>query len=220
VLTQGSVLKVTANGSHTSPVVRGVWFLENILDRKPPPPPPDAGSIDPDTRGALTIRDQLARHQRNASCAACHRVIDPPGFALENFDPAGQWRDAYRVLPGPGAPVSPRPQSPAFEGQILRGRDILGPMTFVDGARVDASGELPDGQVFAGVKEFKRKIANQPDAVARALAAKLVTYSTGQHTEPGDRLEIDAIVSRARDRRYGLRTLVHAVVESELFRHK
>ena len=220
VLTHGSVLKVTANGSHTSPVVRGVWFLENMLDRRPPPPPPDAGSIDPDTRGTTTIREQLAKHQRSASCAACHRVIDPPGFALENFDPAGQWRDAYRVLPGPGASTPPQLQAPAFAGENLRGRDILGPMTFVDGAKVDASGELPNGQAFTGVKDFKRKIANQPDAVARALASKLLTFSTGQHTEPGDRLEIDAIVARARERQYGLRTLLHAVVQSELFRHK
>ena len=220
VLTQGSVLKVTANGSHTSPVVRGVWFLENMLDRRPPPPPPDAGSIDPDTLGTTTIREQLAKHQRNASCAACHRVIDPPGFALENFDPAGQWRDAYRVLASPGASMPPQPQAPAVAGENLRGRDILGPMTFVDGPAVDANGELPNGEAFAGVKDFKRKIANQPDAVTRALAAKLLTFSTGQHTEPGDRLEIDAITARAREKKHGLRSLVHAVVQSELFRHK
>lgn len=95
LLGQSSVLTVTANGIDTSPVVRGVWLLENILGTPPSPPPPDVEPLDPDVRGAKTIRDQLAKHRNAASCADCHRKIDPLGFALENYDPIGRWRTSY-----------------------------------------------------------------------------------------------------------------------------
>ena len=95
LLGQASILTVTANGIDTSPVVRGVWLLENILGTPPSPPPPDVEPIDPDVRGAATVRDQLEKHRSVASCNDCHRKIDPPGFALENFDPIGGWRTSY-----------------------------------------------------------------------------------------------------------------------------
>ena len=95
VLTQGAVLKVTANGTTTSPVVRGVWVAERLLGQHIPPPPEGIPAIEPDIRGAKTIREMLAKHRSDVSCASCHRKIDPPGFALENFDPSGKWRDKY-----------------------------------------------------------------------------------------------------------------------------
>lgn len=95
LLGQASVLTVSANGIDTSPVVRGVWLLENILGVTPSPPPPDVAALDPDVRGAKSIRDQLEKHRNVASCYDCHRKIDPLGFALENFDPVGKWRDRY-----------------------------------------------------------------------------------------------------------------------------
>lgn len=95
LLGQASVLTLTANGVDTSPVVRGVWLLDNILGTPPSPPPPDVEPLDPDVRGAKTIRDQLTRHRDTPSCMDCHRKIDPLGFALENFDPIGRWRDSY-----------------------------------------------------------------------------------------------------------------------------
>jgi hypothetical protein len=95
VLGQGSVLTVTANGIETSPVIRGVWLLENILGTPPSPPPEDVPAIDPDVRGAKSIRDLLVKHRESAACQECHRKIDPLGFALENFDPIGQWRTHY-----------------------------------------------------------------------------------------------------------------------------
>ena len=101
LLGQASILTVTANGIDTSPVVRGVWLLENILGTPPSPPPPDVEPIDPDVRGAATIRDKLEKHRSVASCNDCHRKIDPPGFALENFDPIGGWRTSY----GRGKPI-------------------------------------------------------------------------------------------------------------------
>jgi hypothetical protein len=95
LLGQASVLTVTANGIDTSPVVRGVWMLENILGAPPSPPPPDVEPLDPDIRGAKSIRDQLKKHRETPTCFDCHRKIDPLGFALENFDPIGRWRDNY-----------------------------------------------------------------------------------------------------------------------------
>ena len=85
----------TANGVDTQPVLRGVWLLENVLGDPPSEPPPDVPAVEPDTSGAKTIRELLERHQTDASCASCCRKIDPPGFALENFDPVGRWRSHY-----------------------------------------------------------------------------------------------------------------------------
>ncbi len=94
-ITQGAVLKVTADGTTTSPVVRGVFINERLLGAHIPPPPPGIPAIEPDIRGATSIRDQLAKHRSNESCASCHKTIDPPGFALELFDPVGGWRTRY-----------------------------------------------------------------------------------------------------------------------------
>jgi hypothetical protein len=95
LLGQASVLTVSANGIETSPVTRGVWVLENILGSPPPPPPDNVPPIDPDIRGAKSMRELLAKHRDNAACYECHRKIDPLGFALENFDPIGAWRTSY-----------------------------------------------------------------------------------------------------------------------------
>ena len=92
---QGSFLTASANGVDSSPVVRGIYVLEKLLGYTPPPPPPDVPAIEPDIRGAVTIRDQLTKHRADATCAECHRKIDPLGFALENFDAIGAWRDKY-----------------------------------------------------------------------------------------------------------------------------
>ena len=91
----GAFLTASANGVDTSPVVRGIYVLEKLLGYTPPPPPPDVPMIEPDIRGAVTIREQLLKHRESATCAECHRKIDPLGFALENFDAIGGWRDEY-----------------------------------------------------------------------------------------------------------------------------
>ena len=95
LLGQASIHTVTANGVDTSPIIRGVWLLENLLGTPPAPPPPDIEPIEPDTRGSTTIRDQMERHRSDPTCAECHRKIDPLGFALENFDAIGRYRSTY-----------------------------------------------------------------------------------------------------------------------------
>ena len=111
VMTHASVLKVTADGMRTSPVLRGKWVLERIIGKPPAPPPPDVPAIEPDIRGATTIRQQLDKHRTIAACARCHVHIDPPGFALENFDPIGGWRDYYRAQRQPVGAKSTCPAS-------------------------------------------------------------------------------------------------------------
>jgi hypothetical protein len=104
--TQGAILKVTADGTHTSPVIRGVFINERLLGVHIPPPPPGVPAIEPDIRGAVSIRDQLAKHRESESCFSCHLTIDPPGFALESFDPVGGWRTQYGAGKS-GAKVDP-----------------------------------------------------------------------------------------------------------------
>jgi hypothetical protein len=109
VITQGAVLKVTANGTTTSPVVRGAWINERLLGVEIPTPPDNVPAIEPDIRGAKSIRDQLEKHSSDPGCASCHIKIDPPGFALENFDVIGGWRTTYRTANSrdPKLPVNP-----------------------------------------------------------------------------------------------------------------
>jgi hypothetical protein len=203
VLTMASVLKVTANGTTTSPVMRGAWVLDRILGTPPSPPPEDIPVLEPDIRGATTIRDQLAKHRSVATCATCHTKIDPPGFALESFDCIGGWRDNYRVT-GSGETV------------IIDGRR----MSYHKGKKVDPSDVMPDGQRFDNVDGLKRLLLEDKDQLARALAVKLMTYGTGAAPTTADRTEIDAIIARVRQRGYGLRTLVHEIVQSQLFQRK
>lgn len=203
VLTMASVLKVTANGTATSPVLRGAWVLERILGVTPPRPPADVPALEPDIRGATTIREQLALHRDSAACASCHAQIDPPGFALESFDVIGGFREHYRTS-GNGEPVE------------IDGRQ----MPYYRGLAVDPSGELADGRTFAGIDEFKQLLLADPDQLARALTVKLVTYSTGGPPEEVDEPEIDRIVRATAQKNYGFRTLVQAIVASPLFREK
>jgi len=121
LLGQASVLTLTANGVDTSPVIRGIWLLENILGAPPAPPPPNVPVVEPDIRGATTLRQRLEKHRENAACAGCHRQIDPPGFALESFDAIGRWRGHYNPVNNTALPVDP---SGEFNGHEFK--DVIG----------------------------------------------------------------------------------------------
>jgi hypothetical protein len=203
VMTMGAVLKVTANGTSTSPVVRGAWVLDRILGTPPPRPPADVPAVEPDTRGATTIREQLAKHRQVESCAGCHAKIDPPGFALESFDVIGGWRENYRTT-GRGEAVT------------VDGRR----MPYHKGPKVDPADVLADGRKFANIDEFKLLLLKDKDQLARALTEKLLTYATGATLSAADRAEIEGIVGRVREKKYGVRALVHEIVRSEGFRSK
>ncbi len=201
LLTMGSVLKVTANGTTTSPVIRGAWVLERILGTPPPKPPADVGAIEPDIRGATTIREQLAKHRMDASCASCHSKIDPPGFALESFDVIGGWREKYRALTNGGEKDS--------QGRRVR-----------PGPAVDPGDVLPDGRRFHNIDEYKKLILEDKDQLARSLTEKLLAYSTGAAPVKADKPRVEAIVRNLRDKSYGFRSLIHEIVQSPLFQIK
>ena len=187
------MLKVTANGTTTSPVYRGVWVLRNILGRPPDPPPPNAGAIEPDIRGAKTIREQLDKHRQAAACASCHVKIDPPGFALENFDVIGGWREKYRIISGPKATLKR------------------------DGPKVEASSALSDGRAFRDIDDLKKLLLEDKNQVARCLTEKLLIYATGRTPRFSDRAVVEDIVARIQTRGYGLRSLIHELVQSRAF---
>jgi len=206
LLTQASILKVTANGTNTSPVSRGSFVLANLLGTPPSPPPPGVGSIEPDTRGATTIREELAAHREMESCNRCHREIDPPGFALESFDPIGGFRTRYRST-GQGD----RPSTRLFGRPVHEYR--LGPP-------VDASGETSDGEPFAGIRDFKRLMKPKKDQLTRHFLNQLIAYSTGAEVQYADRKERDRLLEQAQREDYGIRGMIHAVVQSKMFRNK
>ncbi len=206
LLTQASVLKVTANGTTTSPVIRGNWINERILGWQSRPPPP-VPAVEPDIRGAVTIRQQLEKHRADPSCASCHARMDPPGFALESFDVMGGWRDRYRAIDEETEPV---------KGIGMNGQTFI----FHHGLPVDASGELPDGSPFNDVREFKDLLLAQEQVIARNLARQLTVYATGAPVGFSDRPAIEAILQRASPERYGMRALVREIVLSDLFLRK
>jgi mono/diheme cytochrome c family protein len=207
LMTQASVLKVTANGTTTSPVLRGVWIMERILGFQAAPPPA-VPAVEPDIRGAVTIRQQLERHRADASCAACHRRIDPPGFALESFDVMGGWRERYRAV---SEEAQPEP------GIGLSGQRYM----FHYALPVDSAGTTPDGRAFQNVREFKQlMLDHEEETVARNLAGQLATYATGAPIGFIDRKSIAEILERTRDSGYGVRSIVHGIVQSDLFLFK
>ncbi len=206
-MTQASVLKVTANGTTTSPVLRGKWIMERILGFEIPPPPASVPAVEPDIRGAVTIRQQLDKHRADKSCAVCHTKIDPPGFALESFDVMGAWRDKYRGVSD---------DKPAEKGLGKNGQ----PFVFHYGLPVDSSGELPDGRAFKDIRDFKRLLRSDDVTLGRNLAKQLVVYATGAPVRFSDRKQIDEILSGAKANEFGVRSLIHQIVQSEIFRNK
>jgi hypothetical protein len=171
--------------------------MDRLLNDPAPPPPPNVSQIDPDTRGATTIREQLDRHRRDSQCAACHVKIDPAGFALESFDPIGGFRQRYRAT---GQGLLP----PEHGKTLWRVRYRLGPP-------VDSTGQLADGRAFDGVQPLKQLLAADPERLARAFLAHLVRYATGAEISFADRRAIHSMVEATAGKQYGLRSLIHTL---------
>lgn len=189
LLSMSAVMTATANGVDTQPVLRGVWLMQNILGSPPPEPPDSVPALTPDTSQATTVKQRLAAHMSEPSCAMCHREIDPLGFALENFDPVGRWRTTY----------------PNFRS------DTTTPQP------VDATGTLPDGTPIHDVTDLKRWLAQHPEHFVRCLSEKLLTYATGRSLSYRERALVADIVHQQQPNNYRFRDLVVALISSEIF---
>jgi hypothetical protein len=159
------------------------------------------GGVEPDTRGTTTIREQLEAHRDSTICAGCHKTIDPPGFALESFDPIGGFRDQYRAVG-------------AFS-------EVQQYASYQLGLPVDASGITSEGASFDGFADYQQVLLdNELDAISYNLADQLITFSTGALVEFSDRDAVNEILSSTKDQNYLLRTMIHEVVASDLFRRR
>ena len=200
---QSAIHKLTANGTTTSPVKRGVWVMDRVLNDPAPPPPPGVSAVDPDTRGTTTVREQLDKHRADANCAACHAKIDPAGFALEAFDPIGGLRDRYRSN-GKG-------DVPPEKGKTTWN------VTYKLGPKVDPSGTLPDGRAFPGIAELTTLLTSDDNKLASAFVAHLSRYATGTEVGCAGRATIRDIAASTKATHSGIRSLIHALAQSRMF---
>ena len=193
LLTMGAVLGLTSDGTRHRPVHRGVWVSEAIFNKTPPPPPANVDPIEPiPPKGTkITIRKRIEAHAKNASCAACHRNIDPLGLAFDQYDAIGQWRTHERVPTGVG-------------------EDPL----------VDATGVMPDGRPFTDSVQFKRLLLEDRDEVARAFIEHLCTYALRRVLTVDDRDDLKLIEEEAKKNQYRVKDIVRAVALSDLIRKR
>ncbi|MGZ0174137.1 MAG: DUF1592 domain-containing protein, partial [Planctomycetales bacterium] len=193
LLTMGAVLGLTSDGTRHRPVHRGVWLSEAIFNKTPPAPPANVDPIEPiPPKGTkITIRQRIKAHAKNASCAACHRNIDPLGLAFDQYDAIGQWRTRERVPTGVG-------EEPL----------------------VDASGVMPDGRPFSDSVQFKQLLLEDRDKIARAFIEHLCSYALRRVLTVDDQESVQAIVDEAKKKKYGIRDIVRAVALSELIRKR
>ena len=192
VLGLSGVFAATGDGVESSPILRGVWVLENLFGAPPPPPPSDVPALVADTSQAQSVREILAAHQKIESCAACHSSIDPIGLALENYDAVGGWRDSYYREESSDAPAQP----------------------------VDSSAHMADGTVLNGPQDLKDYLMGRPHLFTKALTGLLLEYGTGRELTAEDRRIVDEIAAGEPEGGYGFRDLIGRVVDSEAFRSK
>ena len=198
VLGQAAVLMATANGVDTSPVIRGVWLLENIVGDGVGPPPDDVPALAPDSSGAVSMRERIAQHRADPLCARCHDRIDPLGFALESYDAIGGWREHYpRVVAGPD-----------------------GESVVEAGLAIDTGGELPDGTRIDDIDDLRAYLLANRHDFYRCLAEKLMVYGTGRALNAADEEVVERITQDALTRGQGFEDLLVAIVLSESFRTK
>lgn len=203
LITQAALMKHTANGTTTSPVLRGAWIMEKLLGQPPPPPPKSVPAVEPDIRGATTIRALLAKHTASKTCAACHARFDPVGFAMENFDVMGAWRDRYRGME---------------RGEKITGFDPAGhPYTYFVGQPVDSSSKLLTGETFSDIHELKRILAANPRQLAKNLLEHLTLHATGTPVGFAERDEVEAMLDACAADGFRVRDLVQALVQTRIF---
>lgn len=195
LLTQAAVLLANSTGEDSHPIKRGVWIRERLLDDPPAPPPPNVPNLNADNRNfaLLPLKEQLVEHRENEACARCHRGIDPWGIALEEFGATGLMRDKIQRKDGR--------KSLSFD--------------------VDASTTLPDGQTIDGLSDLKGYLLEKrQQQFARAIVARMLSYSLGRSLELSDEETIDELTAEFVDSEYSLRNLIRMTVASEAFGSK
>jgi cytochrome c553 len=193
LLGKGSFLAISVTENfRTSPVKRGLWVLENILGSVPPEPPPNVPALELTTGGEVvikTLRDQLTLHRADPTCAACHKMMDPIGFALENFNADGSWRT-----------VEGHPRKNSGESVPL-----------------DTTSVLWDGTEVNGVKDLRENLKRYSPQFARFMTEKLLSYAMGRGVEYFDMPVVRSIVNTAEPDNYRFSTLVMNIVKSDPF---
>ena len=193
LLTMGAVLGLTSDGTRHRPVHRGVWLSEVVLGKTPPPPPANVPAIEPPTPQSpkATLRQKIEAHAKDANCAACHTKIDPLGLAWDNYDAIGKWRTREKVPAGVG-------------------EDPL----------INPAGLMPDGRAFKDATEFKQRLLEDRDKVARAFIEHLSTYGLRRALAFDDEEDLKAIEAEAKKNGYRVKDIVRAVATSELMRKR
>lgn len=193
IVTQASILTITSNGTRTSPVKRGTWILKTLLNTDPGLPVANAGEIAPKVPGIdkATVRQRLEIHRELPQCARCHAKIDPLGFALENFNAAGDWRDREGF---------------GYKGRVER-----------DDPLIDASSKMPDGTAIVGVDGLQAAMLKKEDLFLSALSSKLLTYACGREMGLADQPTIKAAVAQMKQQKHTVRSLIKFVVTSPEF---
>jgi len=194
--TQASILSLTSNGTRTSPVKRGTWVLKTLFGADPGLPVANVGEIAPKVPGIekATVRQRLEIHRDREQCARCHNKIDPLGFALENYNAAGEWREREGF---------------GYKGRIQKNDPLI-----------DASSTMPDGKPIRGVEGLQEAILAQEDHFPACLSTKLITYALGREVGLSDQPMIKAAVAHMKTNKYTLRSLIRFIVASDAFSSK
>ncbi len=193
IVTQASILTTTSNGTRTSPVKRGTWILKTLLGTDPGLPVANAGEIAPKVPGIdkATVRQRLEIHRELPQCARCHSKIDPLGFALENFNAAGEWRDQEGF---------------GYKGRVQR-----------DDPVINASSRMPDGTEINGVEGLQTAMLTQEDLFLKSLVSKLLTYALGREPSLADQPTIQQTVKTMKTKGFTIRSVLHEIVTSQQF---
>jgi hypothetical protein len=197
LLTMGSVLKVTTDGFDTSPILRGAWISRNIVGTPLSPPPESVPALEPEHGHAETLREQIKQHKENKTCYACHKSIDPYGFALESFDAVGEWREKYKIRQPHRGTFQYRPG-----GYFKMGREV------------DSSGEI-GGDKFGDIFGLKKHLLANELKIAYNFARKYFEYANGHEPTLAQRLHLWEFLGRAPGNRR-LKTLVTEVIHYSL----
>lgn len=195
-LGMAAILAMGSDGERSSPVERGAWVLRKLLNAPPPPAPANVPQLSRFGRDLMPARELLTAHQEQPQCAQCHRDIDPIGFALQNFDAAGNWREQEYA---------------EFFG---RNWAIIEKKQFFP---INAAGRLPSGAVFEGFHGLRDAVAAHEEDFARGLIARLVEYALGRPGGFSDEELVEDILKKTKAKGMTLRAAIHALVESPQF---